>query len=134
MSPAHCISQVAYTHRNIWSCGFVLIGVIWPLLQWPTSILQNNRPLLSVWIGLCLVTAVFPMLDVNKTESLPTMYASSFKFWLYTDLFRDQRLRGAPYTSCRWSFDTFCQAKATLLEVVFCYSGGIQSSLVCYFF
>ncbi|EMD35215.1 hypothetical protein CERSUDRAFT_107194 [Gelatoporia subvermispora B] len=65
-------SMVAgYTHRSIWSVGFVIMGVAWPLLFWPSDIRGQHRRLLLSWSGACLVTAIFPLLSVDKQESLP---------------------------------------------------------------
>jgi phosphatidylinositol glycan class N len=65
--------QAAYTYRSIWSVGFVIIGVLWPHCAWPSSTLSQNRKLVLQWTFSCLVTAVFPLLAVDKKESLPTM-------------------------------------------------------------
>jgi len=65
--------QAAYTHRWLWSLGFVLMGVIWPLLWWPSRIRSENPRLLLSWAVMCIVTAKFPLLGVHKTESLSTM-------------------------------------------------------------
>ncbi|KDQ54666.1 hypothetical protein JAAARDRAFT_71932 [Jaapia argillacea MUCL 33604] len=59
----------AYTHRSIWSAGFLIIGVLWPLVSWSNEVLKN-RLLLLAWIGSCLVTGMFPLLGVDKKESL----------------------------------------------------------------
>ncbi|KAG5642681.1 hypothetical protein DXG03_002339 [Asterophora parasitica] len=67
---------LAYTHRFIWSIGFVLIGVVWPL-TWPKGRLQTYSSTAGAWAALCLVAAVFPVLSVEKTESLPTILAGS---------------------------------------------------------
>ena len=74
-------TQVAYTHRWIWSIGFALIGVAWPLLFWPKrAILQNPRMSLA-WMVLCLVTAKFPLLNVDKKEDLQTMWVTASLFF-----------------------------------------------------
>ncbi|KAL4070212.1 Phosphatidylinositolglycan class N-domain-containing protein [Scleroderma yunnanense] len=62
---------VAYTHRSIWSAGFVVIGVLWPLCTWSTSMLSQNWTLVACWSLSCIVTSIFPLLTVEKTESLP---------------------------------------------------------------
>ncbi|KAI0075163.1 PigN-domain-containing protein [Panus rudis PR-1116 ss-1] len=66
---------VAYTHRFIWSIGFVCIGIVWPLAFWPREFFSRDMGLLAGWATVCLVTAVFPLLDVNKQESIPTIIA-----------------------------------------------------------
>jgi GPI ethanolamine phosphate transferase 1 len=65
-------SQAAYTYRFIWSIGFVLIGFVWPF-TWPKGNFRKHMPLLVSWSILCLVTAIFPVLSVEKEESLSTM-------------------------------------------------------------
>ncbi|KAG6841305.1 hypothetical protein C0991_012475 [Blastosporella zonata] len=63
---------LAYTYRFIWSIGFVIIGVMWPI-TWPWQKLKQNIIPAIVWGLLCLVAAVFPLLSVEKQESLPTI-------------------------------------------------------------
>ncbi|KAJ7492091.1 Phosphatidylinositolglycan class N-domain-containing protein [Mycena latifolia] len=58
----------AYVHRSIWSVGFLLIGTVWPLTSWT----KESRSRLSMpyfWTASCLVTGIFPLLSVDKTES-----------------------------------------------------------------
>ncbi|KIJ64347.1 hypothetical protein HYDPIDRAFT_133114 [Hydnomerulius pinastri MD-312] len=62
---------VAYTHRSIWSAGFALIGVLWPYCNWPASVLSQNWKLALQWSASCLITGIFPLLAVDKKESLP---------------------------------------------------------------
>ncbi|KAI6115533.1 Phosphatidylinositolglycan class N-domain-containing protein [Pisolithus croceorrhizus] len=66
---------VAYTHRSIWSVGFVVVGVLWPLFTWPSSLLYQNRKLVGLWCGSCIMTGVFPLLAVDQEESLPSILA-----------------------------------------------------------
>lgn len=66
--------QAAYTYRYIWSVGFVIIGVLWPYCALPSSTLSQNWKLTLQWTLSCLVTAIFPLLPLDKKESLPTMY------------------------------------------------------------
>ncbi|KAI6039441.1 Phosphatidylinositolglycan class N-domain-containing protein [Pisolithus marmoratus] len=66
---------LAYTHRSIWSVGFVVVGLLWPLSTWPSSWLSQNWKLLGLWCGSCIVTGVFPLLAVDKEESLPSILA-----------------------------------------------------------
>ncbi|KAI0826505.1 PigN-domain-containing protein [Trametes gibbosa] len=62
-------SMVAgYTHRSIWSAWFVAIGVLWPLLSWPSGFFSRNRNLCLQWTVVCLCTAVFPLLSVHQQE------------------------------------------------------------------
>ncbi|KAI6030169.1 Phosphatidylinositolglycan class N-domain-containing protein [Pisolithus marmoratus] len=66
---------LAYTHRPIWSVGFVVVGLLWPLFTWPSSLLSQNWKLVGLWCGSCIVTGVFPLLAVDKEESLPSILA-----------------------------------------------------------
>ncbi|KAF8345663.1 Phosphatidylinositolglycan class N-domain-containing protein [Amanita rubescens] len=60
---------LGYTHRSIWSVGFFIIGIVWPL-TWPVALRQENTAAALVWGVSCAVTGVFPLLPVNMTESL----------------------------------------------------------------
>ncbi|KAI0790171.1 PigN-domain-containing protein [Irpex lacteus] len=64
-----------YTYRPIWSIGFALIGLMWPLF-WPSKARSENKRLLLTWVVVCLGTAVFPLLPVDKQESVPTILVS----------------------------------------------------------
>ncbi|KAJ4489952.1 Phosphatidylinositolglycan class N-domain-containing protein, partial [Lentinula aciculospora] len=61
---------LGYTHRSVWSVGFVVIGVVWPLLQWTTDSRKSLGLKTWLWTISCLITAVFPLLKVDKEESL----------------------------------------------------------------
>ncbi|KAF9238476.1 Phosphatidylinositolglycan class N-domain-containing protein [Melanogaster broomeanus] len=63
----------AYTHRSIWSVGFAIIGLLWPYCTWPSLVLSQNRWLALQWSLSCLVTGIFPLLAVDKEESLLTI-------------------------------------------------------------
>ncbi|KAI0684219.1 Phosphatidylinositolglycan class N-domain-containing protein [Cytidiella melzeri] len=65
---------VAYTHRSVWSAGFAVIGILWPIF-WPAQGRSENRKLLAAWVLVCLSTALFPLLSVDKQESIPTILA-----------------------------------------------------------
>ncbi|KAH9044928.1 Phosphatidylinositolglycan class N-domain-containing protein [Lactarius deliciosus] len=60
-----------YNNRTIWSVGFVAIGLGWPLTSWP----EGRRKLFGPWAATCLLTAVFPLLRVDPSESLGTIMA-----------------------------------------------------------
>ncbi|KAJ6520377.1 Phosphatidylinositolglycan class N-domain-containing protein [Mycena sanguinolenta] len=64
----------AYVHRSLWSLGFLLIGTVWPLSSWT----KESRSRLSttyLWTASCLVTGIFPLLSVDKTENVLTIAA-----------------------------------------------------------
>lgn len=60
----------AYTHRSLWSLGFLVMGILWPYASWPSHIRSQHPKLLLSWMSSCLVTGVFPLLSVNKREEL----------------------------------------------------------------
>ncbi|TFY65328.1 hypothetical protein EVJ58_g2055 [Rhodofomes roseus] len=66
---------VGYTHREVWSVGFVAIGVLWPVVFMRRDVWSKHALLLLGWIVACLTTAVFPMLSVDKQEDLRTITA-----------------------------------------------------------
>lgn len=61
--------QFGYTDRAVWSVGFVVMGVVWPLTSWP----EGRGKLFWQWAASCGITAVFPLLSVDPSESLGTM-------------------------------------------------------------
>ncbi|OSX56657.1 hypothetical protein POSPLADRAFT_1076538 [Postia placenta MAD-698-R-SB12] len=68
-------SMVAgYTHREIWSIGFVILGVVWPLLFWPNAVRNKHLRLLGAWCLACSLTAIFPLLSVYQKENLPLVW------------------------------------------------------------
>ena len=73
ITPSQYTLQAAYTHRWLWSLGFVLMGIAWPLLSWPSHVRSQIPRLFFSWAVICIVTASFPLLGVEKKESLSTM-------------------------------------------------------------
>ncbi|KAH9915518.1 Phosphatidylinositolglycan class N-domain-containing protein [Fomitopsis serialis] len=64
---------IGYTRREVWSAGFLVIGVLWPVLFTPKGLWSKHTVLLFGWSAACLTTAVFPMLSVDKQEDLRAM-------------------------------------------------------------
>ncbi|KAJ7157155.1 Phosphatidylinositolglycan class N-domain-containing protein [Mycena filopes] len=64
----------AYVHRSIWSIGFLVIGTVWPLSAW-TKESRSRLPMPYLWTASCLVTGIFPLLSVDKTESVTAILA-----------------------------------------------------------
>ncbi|KAF8204456.1 Phosphatidylinositolglycan class N-domain-containing protein [Mycena galopus ATCC 62051] len=64
----------AYIHRSLWSLGFLLIGTVWPLSSW-TKESRSRLAVPSLWTASCLVTAIFPLLSVDKTENVLVIIA-----------------------------------------------------------
>lgn len=61
--------KFGYSNRAVWSVGFVTIGLGWPLTSWP----EGRGRFFGSWAASCLLTAVFPLLRVDPSESLGTM-------------------------------------------------------------
>ncbi|KAF5352092.1 hypothetical protein D9758_009433 [Tetrapyrgos nigripes] len=76
---------IGYTHRIVWSLGFVLMGVVWPLGFWPSSDNKSKSKdavqlgkLRWLWMGSSIANAVFPLLNVNKEERLEVIISAGF--------------------------------------------------------
>ncbi|KAL0061693.1 Glycosyl phosphatidyl inositol anchor synthesis [Marasmius tenuissimus] len=67
-----------YTHRSIWSVGLVLIGTVWPQATWSQLTKDWLGVRSSLWTASCLLTAIFPLLNVNKDENVPIITAGGF--------------------------------------------------------
>jgi len=50
------------------------MGVVWPIVSWPSGILDKHRTLYVCWAVACVFTGIFPLLGVEKKESLSAMY------------------------------------------------------------
>ncbi|CAE6506194.1 unnamed protein product [Rhizoctonia solani] len=64
-------SKLAYTHRELWTVLFVVIGIVWPITAWPKGFYSQNKLLSLGWATSCLVSGIFTVLSVEKTESIP---------------------------------------------------------------
>lgn len=64
---------VGYFKRTAWSIGLILLGVAWPTLDFSDQFRQHNKGVGAAWTVSCLATAVFPILPVEKGESLPLL-------------------------------------------------------------
>ncbi|KAG1750445.1 Phosphatidylinositolglycan class N-domain-containing protein [Suillus paluster] len=60
----------AYTHRSLWSVGFLVMGTLWPYASWPSDIWSQKPRLLLSWMSTCLATGIFPLLSVDKKENI----------------------------------------------------------------
>ncbi|KAJ3984026.1 Phosphatidylinositolglycan class N-domain-containing protein [Lentinula detonsa] len=69
---------LGYTHRFVWSLGLVVIGIVWPLLQWDGELQKSLGSRTWWWAASCVTTAVFPLLKVNKEESLGNILSGGF--------------------------------------------------------
>ncbi|KAH8118190.1 PigN-domain-containing protein [Phellopilus nigrolimitatus] len=72
----------AYRHRSLWSVGFVVIGVFWPLLSWPKSVQKSQPALRLKWATACLVCGVFPLRNVEQSEDLRVIAAGGMALGL----------------------------------------------------
>ncbi|KAK0192589.1 Phosphatidylinositolglycan class N-domain-containing protein [Armillaria mellea] len=63
---------VAYTHRSIWSIGFLIIGFVWPVF-WSSEERVHVAGSRWMWTVSCIITASFPLLSVDKTETLSSI-------------------------------------------------------------
>jgi len=50
-----------------------MLGLVRLAWHWPEKILEEHPVTRLAWIVYCLTTTVFPMLDVNQSESLGLM-------------------------------------------------------------
>ncbi|KAL1729115.1 Phosphatidylinositolglycan class N-domain-containing protein [Schizophyllum commune] len=65
----------AYTQRYIWTVGYLVIGLLWPATSWSATARNKMGSAAVLWPLVCLASAVFPMLNVDKTESLGMILA-----------------------------------------------------------
>ncbi|KAL1705153.1 Phosphatidylinositolglycan class N-domain-containing protein [Schizophyllum commune] len=65
----------AYTQRYIWTVGYLVIGFLWPATSWSATARSKMGYAAVLWPLACLASAVFPMLSVDKTESLGMILA-----------------------------------------------------------
>ncbi|KAK0220031.1 alkaline-phosphatase-like protein [Armillaria fumosa] len=64
---------VAYTHRSIWSIGFFIIDLVWPVF-WSSKERVHVAGSRWLWTMSCIITAIFPLLNVDKTETLSPIF------------------------------------------------------------
>lgn len=62
-----------YFRREVFAAIILGMGLVWPLVGTGRLFREGNRALLRVWAGACFVLAVFPLLPVEKGESLPVV-------------------------------------------------------------
>ncbi|KAL0568010.1 Glycosyl phosphatidyl inositol anchor synthesis [Marasmius crinis-equi] len=67
-----------YTHRSIWSVGLVFVGFIWPRATWSQATKDRLGVKYLLWTVSCLLTAVFPLLNVNKEENIAVITAGGY--------------------------------------------------------
>lgn len=79
---------LGYFHRVAWTVGWIVMGILWPLLGVPTTFRRANRPLLSAWAGASLFTSVFTILPIEKGESLWVITLGGIAFLVAGHLIR----------------------------------------------
>ncbi|KAF9000322.1 Phosphatidylinositolglycan class N-domain-containing protein [Cyathus striatus] len=87
---------LGYTHRVVWSAGFLILGALWPL-SWPS---EMDKPEYDVvrfdWRVMCLINAIFPLLGVDKKESILAILSGGSAIHLAAVLYanRERDIRG----------------------------------------
>ncbi|KAJ3844651.1 Phosphatidylinositolglycan class N-domain-containing protein [Lentinula raphanica] len=90
---------LGYTHRSVWSLGLIFLGVVWPLSQWDTEMFRSLGPKAWWWTATCLSTAVFPLLKVDKEESLGNIITGGVAALVVCGLLLRETLVRAPHES-----------------------------------
>lgn len=62
-----------YSVRQVFAALLLGMGVAWPLLGMGRSFAEKHWKLVGAWTASCIVLAVFPLLPVEKGESIITM-------------------------------------------------------------
>ncbi|KAH0832285.1 Phosphatidylinositolglycan class N-domain-containing protein [Lanmaoa asiatica] len=117
--------QAAYTHRWIWCAGFFIIGVVWPYCTWPSSTLSQNWKLALQWSLSCLVTGVFPLLPVDKKETLSTILFGGTTMLIVGVAYTWQSELGSGFNSRRIS----ASLQMSLLVIIMVVTSGSVLSL-----
>ncbi|KAK4054782.1 Glycosyl phosphatidyl inositol anchor synthesis [Microbotryomycetes sp. JL201] len=69
-----------YTSRRLFAYLLVGMAFLWPLFGMTTGFRKTHTPLIVCWIVSCLLLAVFPMLPVEKGESIPVILSGGATF------------------------------------------------------
>ena len=81
---------LGYFQRVAWSIGLIALGTLWPLVEFSSDFRQANKSIGAAWSVACLMTAIFPILPVEKGECLPLLSVilniSSNLMRIWTDL------------------------------------------------
>ncbi|EKM52856.1 uncharacterized protein PHACADRAFT_212064 [Phanerochaete carnosa HHB-10118-sp] len=87
---------LGYTHRSVWSVGFVILGAVWPPLFWPRKLIYERPTLWAAWAVTCLGSAMFPLQSVDKVESLAWIMGGGVVMlawgWYLFDLYKEQMI------------------------------------------
>ncbi|KAM0793098.1 hypothetical protein ACM66B_000579 [Microbotryomycetes sp. NB124-2] len=69
-----------YTSRQLFAYLLVGMALVWPLFGMSPGFRRAHFPLIISWTVSCLLLAVFPMLPVEKGESIPVILAGGASF------------------------------------------------------
>ena len=59
--------------RRAWTAGFLVLGLIWPIVGTPKAFKEQNKSLGAAWTVCCVLTSAFTLLPVEKGEHLGLM-------------------------------------------------------------
>lgn len=62
-----------YSVRQVFAVLLVGMGLVWPIVGTESAFLRREKKLVAAWSGACVVLAVFPLLPVEKGESIAVM-------------------------------------------------------------
>ncbi|KAL8286582.1 hypothetical protein RQP46_004599 [Phenoliferia psychrophenolica] len=81
-----------YMRREVFAAIVGGMGIVWPMVGMTGEFRSRNKSVLGVWAGACVVLAGFPLLPVEKGESLPVVMAGGVSFIVlaYSALARTQ--------------------------------------------
>jgi hypothetical protein len=123
----------------MWSIGFMLIGIAWPV-TWVKGTHAQYPLLAPIWAVLCLVNGIFPMLSVEKTENLLSVYVLTFYQSFRNDKFIPRVLGGFLIILCGWiagsyelEFGRSVQLRKRPLSALFCAQVRYFPISPCYF-
>lgn len=62
-----------YAHRQVFSVLLLAMGAVWPVCYIDRAIVRANSGTVVAWTSSCITLAVFPLLPVEKGESIVIM-------------------------------------------------------------
>ncbi|KAK4058189.1 Glycosyl phosphatidyl inositol anchor synthesis [Microbotryomycetes sp. JL221] len=69
-----------YSSRQLFSILLFGMGILWPYVGLSYTFKRRNRAIVVMWMTSCLLLAIFPMLPVEKGESIPIILAGGASF------------------------------------------------------
>lgn len=64
---------IGYLERLAWSFGFLVLGLLWPLVGVPWEVRQAHPRTFAAWSALCIATGTFTISSLDKEESIPIL-------------------------------------------------------------